>query len=67
LPGTGAVRERYARWFADTAIPAEPVEQAVLDVAAELRRLTREAIGLPDGEQFELELVTGVRWLGYAR
>src|SRR5205809_7901269 len=27
--------------------------------AAELRRLTRERIGLPEGEGFELELVTG--------
>jgi len=67
LPGSGEVNERYARWLADTAIPAELVEQAVLDVAAELRRLTRETIGLPDGEEFELELVTGERWLGYAR
>ena len=67
LPGQGDVRERYARWFAETAVPAELVEQAVLDAAAELRRLTREAIGLPDGEEFDLELVTGERWLGYAR
>jgi hypothetical protein len=67
LPGQGEVRERYARWFAETAVPAELVEQAVLDAAAELRRLTREAIGLPDGEEFDLELVTGERWLGYAR
>ena len=67
LPGQGDVRERYARWFAETAVPAELVEQAVLDAAAELRRLTREAIGLPDGEDFDLELVTGERWLGYAR
>ena len=67
LPGEGDVRERYARWFAETAIPAELVERAVLDAAAELRRLTREAIGLPDGEEFDLELVTGERWLGYAR
>ena len=41
LPGQGDVRERYARWFAETAVPAELVEQAVLDAAAELRRLTR--------------------------
>ena len=67
LPGEGDVRQRYARWFAETAIPAELVERAVLDAAAELRRLTREAIGLPEGEEFELELVTGERWLGYAR
>ena len=38
----------------------------MLDAAAELRRLTREQIGLPEGEEFELELVTGERWLGYA-
>ena len=66
LAGSGELRERYARWFEETAIPAELVEQAVLDAAAELRRLTREQIGLPDGEEFELELVTGERWLGYA-
>ena len=67
LPGEGDVRERYARWLEETAIPAELVEPAVLDAAAELQRLTREAIGLPDGEEFDLELVTGERWLGYAR
>jgi hypothetical protein len=66
LPGSGELRDRYARWFEETAIPAELVEQAVLDAAAELRRLTREQVGLPEGEEFELELVTGERWLGYA-
>lgn len=66
LPGSGDVRDRYAAWLSDTAIPAEILEQALLDAAAELRRLTREQIGLPEGEEFELELVTGERWLGYA-
>jgi hypothetical protein len=66
LPGSGGVRDRYARWFEETAIPSELVEQAVLDTSAELRRLTRESIGLPDGEEFELELVTGEHWLAYA-
>ena len=66
LPGTGDVHARYAAWLEETAIPAEILEQALLDVAAELRRLTRELIGLPEGEEYELELVTGKRWLGYA-
>jgi hypothetical protein len=66
LPGNGDLRARYAGWLEKTAIPREFLEQALLDVAAELRRLTRERIGLPDGEGFELELVTGERWLGYA-
>ena len=67
LPGNGDVRARLARWYRETAIPPELVEQALLDAAAELRRLTAERIGLPDGEEFELEIVTGKRWLGYAK
>src|SRR5262249_27040065 len=66
LPGAGDVRDRYAAWLRETAIPAEILEQALLDAAAELRRLTRETIGLPEGEEYELELVAGKRWLGYA-
>jgi hypothetical protein len=66
LPGSGDVRDRYAAWLVETAIPAEILEQALLDVSAELRRLTRETIGLAEGEEYELELVTGKRWLGYA-
>jgi hypothetical protein len=66
LPGNGDVRARYAAWLEQIAIPRELLEQALLEVAAELRRLTRERIGLPDGEGFELELVEGKRWLGYA-
>jgi hypothetical protein len=67
LPGNGDVRARLAQWYQDVAIPSELVEQALLDAAAELRRLTRERIGLPDGEEFELELVNGKRWVGYAK
>ena len=66
LPGGSGVRARFARWFEETAIPPDILEQALRDSAAELRRLTRETIGLPDDESFELELVTGERWLGYA-
>jgi hypothetical protein len=66
LPGSGDLRPRYARWFEQTAIPAELLEQALLDVAEELRHLTRSTVGLPEGEEFELELVSGKRWTGYA-
>jgi hypothetical protein len=67
LPGEGDLRARVARWLEQIAIPSDVLEQAFRDVAAELRRLTRETIGLPEGEEFELELVTDKRWLGYAR
>jgi hypothetical protein len=66
LPGAGDLRARYARWFEQTVIPPDLLGQAVRDVAEELRRLTRQTVGLPDGEDFELELVTGKRWTGYA-
>lgn len=66
LPGSGDLRARVSRWIDQVAVPMDILEQALLDVAAELRRLTREKIGLPDGEDFELELVTDKRWLGYA-
>ena len=66
LPGGGDVRGRYARWLEATVVPAELLEQALRDAADELRRLTREQVGLPEGEDFELELVTGERWTAYA-
>ncbi|HJU37091.1 MAG TPA: hypothetical protein VJ716_06720 [Gaiellaceae bacterium] len=67
LPGAGDLRARTARWQDETAVPSEILEPALRDVAAELRRLAGEKIGLPEGEDFELELVTNKRWLGYAR
>jgi hypothetical protein len=66
LPGGGDLRARLGRWYESVAVPPEILEQALRDVAAELRRLARETIGLPEGEDFELELVTDKRWLGYA-
>src|ERR1043166_1926994 len=67
LPGAGDLRARLAKWMEQIAIPSDLLEKALRDVAAELRRLARETIGLPEGEAFELELVTDKRWLGYAR
>ena len=66
LPGSGDLRDRLSQWIDQVAVPSDILEQAFLDVAAELRRLASETIGLPDGEDFELELVTDKRWLGYA-
>jgi hypothetical protein len=67
LPGAGDLRARLAKWMEQIAIPSDLLEKALRDVAAELRRLARETIGLPEGEDFELELVTDKRWLGYAK
>ena len=67
LPGNGDLRTRLAGWYESVAVPADILEQALRDVAAELRRMARATIGLPDGEDFELELVQDERWLGYAK
>ena len=67
LPGAGDLRARLTKWMEQIAIPSDLLEKALRDVAAELRRLARETIGLPEGEDFELELVTDKRWLGYAK
>lgn len=67
LPAAGGLRTRLTGWYDEIAIPPAILEQALRDAAAELRRLCRERIGLPEGEGFELELVTDKRWLGYAR
>jgi hypothetical protein len=66
LLGSGDLAERYGRWFEEAAVPPAAVEQA-LDIAmAIVRERTRAAIGLPDGEDIELRIVTGERWFGYA-
>jgi hypothetical protein len=66
LPGSGDLEERYARWFEEAAVPPGAVEQALDTAMAIVRERTREAIGLPEGEQIELRIVTGERWFGYA-
>jgi hypothetical protein len=66
VPGAGDLAERYARWFEEAAVPARAVEQAVDTAMAIVRERTRAAIGLPEGEQIELRIVTGERWFGYA-
>ena len=66
IPGSGDLAARYRRWFEEAAVPPGAVERAVETAMAIVRERTRQAIGLPDGEQIELEIVTGERWFGYA-
>jgi hypothetical protein len=67
LPGAGDVRARFARWFEQTAVPADKLLPALESVTAELRARTDELVGLPEGESFEIELVSGERWFGFNR
>jgi hypothetical protein len=67
LPGPGDVSGRYARWFEQTVVPAEKLLAALESVIEELRALSAEIVGLPEGETIELELVSGKRWSGFNR
>jgi hypothetical protein len=66
LPGSGELAARYARLFEEAAVPPAAVEPAVDAAMAIVQERTRAAIGLPEGEQIELVIVTGERWFGYA-
>jgi hypothetical protein len=62
LPGAGAIGPRFAGWFEQATVPADALLPALRSVAEELRARTEELVGLPDGETFEVELVSGRPW-----
>ena len=51
----------------EVALPGELTGPALREAVAVVRERTREAVGLPEGEDVELEVVTGELWLGWAR
>ena len=65
LPGNGALETRIADWLVATAIPNDVLLQALRSMANDLRARTRDLVGLPADESFELELVSGENWSGY--
>jgi hypothetical protein len=65
LPGDGSLRERYESWREENPVPAEQLPSVLESLAAELRSRTQELFGLPEGEQAELEYVSGEPWSAY--
>ena len=65
LPGRGPVRERFVAWREAQAVPADRLEPALRSLLEDLRQRTAGLFGLPDGEQVELQLVTGKPWSGF--
>ena len=60
-------RGRVSQWLDRVAVPSDASSrQAFLGVGGRAASAASETIGLPEGEDFELELVTDKRWLGYA-
>jgi hypothetical protein len=65
LPGGGSLAERYQHWREAQSVPADRLGAVLADIVEELRRRTRALFGLPEGESYELELVTDEPWSAY--
>lgn len=65
LPGSGSLHEREEALRARVALPREDILRVAGPVLAVLRERTRERFGLPEGENFSIELVQDQPWSGY--
>jgi hypothetical protein len=62
LPGDGPLGERYEAWKDALNVPTEVLADALSALARECRARTERLVGLPDGEDVELELVRDRPW-----
>lgn len=65
LPGRGELSERFEAYRKKFIIPPDKIDTVFKTAIAECRRRTLEHYQLPDGEQFNLELVKGQPWGAY--
>ena len=65
LPPGGSLAERYQRWEDGDPVPPDKLDAALATLAERLRETTRELLGLPDGETYELELVSDKHWYAF--
>jgi hypothetical protein len=65
LPPGGSLAERFQRWHDGDPVPVDRLDAVLRALGERLREKTRELFGLPDGETFELELVSGKHWEGF--
>jgi hypothetical protein len=65
LPGEGDLAARYQAWREGDPLPREQLAPALEALTEELRRRTRDLLGLPDGEAGELDYVTDEPWAAY--
>lgn len=64
LPGSGPLAERYQAWR-EGAVPADQLGPLMDGLLADFRARTKAAFGLPEGEEIEVENVTGEPWAAY--
>ncbi len=65
VPGTGALAARVDAFNERYTIPKDRLRPVFDAAIAECKRRTAQHIGLPQGESFTMEFVTGKTWSGY--
>jgi hypothetical protein len=65
LPPGGTLADRYRRWEDGDPVPADALEDVLRSIGDLLRERTRKLFELPEGETYELELVTGKHWYAF--
>jgi hypothetical protein len=65
LPPGDSLLERYEGWRAAQTVPADRLLSILTTLVGHLRGLARERIGLPDGEEVELDVVRDEPWLAF--
>jgi hypothetical protein len=65
LPPGGTLAERYQRWDDGDPVPPHELEAVLRTLGERLRETTRELFGLPEGETYDLELVSDKHWEGF--
>jgi hypothetical protein len=65
LPGVGPLHQRNNAFNQQFRIPEDKLEAVVAKGVEECRARTLEHITLPDGEQYEMEMVSGNPWGAY--
>jgi hypothetical protein len=64
LPGSGTLAERYQAWR-EGAVPADRLGALMDGLLSDFRARTKAAFGLPEGEDIQIEHVTGEPWAAY--
>ena len=67
LPGGGSLAKRYEDWLGRNMLARDEVVDVLRAVTGALRERTRELVGLPEGEEIEVEVVTNERWVAFSR
>ncbi|GAA5434903.1 hypothetical protein [Deinococcus aquaticus] len=65
LPGSGSLVEREEALRSRVAVPRGDILRVAAPILAELRSRVSARFGLPDGEDFSIELVNDRPWSGY--